>query len=206
MTWMKPDLETTEIFFDCGLFHRSTGNWKRGSGGDRVGSGGFIPVAVGQFKFSHVFLCATQSGFQIFVRRLSTSQHWHHLASGIEGILLLVRKMRAPLFGDAPGGERPSRGNRDSSSRHGSDSSGWLSGTATRNTALVSCAFLLMLAAMGQMGTEREWNSGLREMVRSRIEAAGLASAVRQVQTLEEISDGAAHRGERGMRLSLIHI
>ena len=99
--------------------------------------------------------------------------------------------MRAPLFGDAPGGERPSRGNRDSSSRHGSDSSGWLSGTATRNTALVSCAFLLMLAAMGQMGTEREWNSGLREMVRSRIEAAGLASAVRQVQTLEEISDGA---------------
>ena len=57
-----------------------------------------------------------------------------------------------------------------------------------------------MLAAMGQMGTEREWNSGLREMVRSRIEAAGLASAVRQVQTLEEISDGAAHRGERGMR------
>ncbi|ACO62364.1 predicted protein [Micromonas commoda] len=108
--------------------------------------------------------------------------------------------MRAPLFGDAPGGERPSRGNRDSSSRHGSDSSGWLSGTATRNTALVSCAFLLMLAAMGQMGTEREWNSGLREMVRSRIEAAGLASAVRQVQTLEEISDGAAHRGERGMR------
>ena len=80
----------------------------------------------------------------------STSQHWHHLASGIEGILLLVRKMRAPLFGDAPGGGRPSRGNRDSSSRHGSDSSGWLSGTATRNTALVSCAFLLMLAAMGQ--------------------------------------------------------
>lgn len=106
--------------------------------------------------------------------------------------------MRAPLFGDAPGGERPSRGDRDS--RHGSDSSGWLSGTATRNTALVSCAFLLMLAAMGQMGTEREWNSGLREMVRSRVEAAGLASAVRQVQTLEEISDGAAHRGERGMR------
>ena len=54
-----------------------------------------------------------------------------------------------------------------------------------------------MLAAMGQMGTEREWNSGLREMVRSRIEAAGLASAVRQVQTLEEISDGAAPRGAR---------
>ena len=151
-------------------------------------------------SFPHVFLCATQSGFPSRHVRLSTSQHWHHLASGIEGILLLVRKMRAPLFGDAPGGERPSRGNRDSSSRHGSDSSGWLSGTATRNTALVSCAFLLMLAAMGQMGTEREWNSGLREMVRSRIEAAGLASAVRQVQTLEEISDGAAHRGERGMR------
>ena len=151
-------------------------------------------------SFPHVFLCATQSGFPSRHVRLSTSQHWHHLASGIEGILLLVRKMRAPLFGDAPGGERPSRGNRDSSSRHGSDSSGWFSGTATRNTALVSCAFLLMLAAMGQMGTEREWNSGLREMVRSRIEAAGLASAVRQVQTLEEISDGAAHRGERGMR------
>ena len=146
-------------------------------------------------SFPHVFLCATQSGFPSRHVRLSTSQHWHHLASGIEGILLLVRKMRAPLFGDAPGGERPSRGNRDSSSRHGSDSSGWLSGTATRNTALVSCAFLLMLAAMGQMGTEREWNSGLREMVRSRVEAAGLASAVRQVQTLEEISDGAAHRG-----------
>ena len=79
-------------------------------------------------------------------------QHSASLASGIEGILLLVRKMRAPLFGDAPGGERPSRGNRDSSSRHGSDSSGWLSGTATRNTALVSCAFLLMLAAMGRDG------------------------------------------------------
>lgn len=156
-------------------------------------SDGFIPVAVGQFKISDLF--TSRHGGDFNKPALGVV-----LASGIGEILLLVRKMRAPLFGDAPGGERPSRGNRDSSSRHGSDSSGWFSGTATRNTALVSCAFLLMLAAMGQMGTEREWNSGLREKVRSRIEAAGLASAVRQVQTLEEISDGAAHRGERGMR------
>ena len=163
--------------------------------GFRWRSGGFIPVAVGQFKISDLFT-SRHVGRETFNKPALGVV----LASGIGEILLLVRKMRAPLFGDAPGGERPSRGNRDSSSRHGSDSSGWFSGTATRNTALVSCAFLLMLAAMGQMGTEREWNSGLREMVRSRIEAAGLASAVRQVQTLEEISDGAAHRGERGMR------
>ena len=107
--------------------------------------------------------------------------------------------MRAPLFRDAPGTpERPSGHRRDGGESFRNSS--WLSGRATRNTAAVSVVLLLLLAAVGQFGTEREWNAGLREMVRARVESAGVASAVRRVQTLEEISDGMAHRGEGGMR------
>jgi hypothetical protein len=107
--------------------------------------------------------------------------------------------MRAPLFREVPGTpERPSGHRRDGG--ESSRNSSWLGGRATRNTAAVSVVLLLLLAAVGQFGTEREWNAGLREMVRARVESAGVASAVRRVQTLEEISDGMAHRGEGGMR------
>ena len=111
----------------------------------------------------------------------------------------LQQKMRAPLFRDAPGTpERPSGHRRDGG--ESSRNSSWLSGRSARNTAAVMVVLLLLLAAVGQFGTEREWNAGLREMVRARVESAGVASAVRRVQTLEEISDGMAHRGEGGMR------
>ena len=109
--------------------------------------------------------------------------------------------MRAPLFRDAPGTpDRPSGHRRDGG--ESSRNSSWLGGRSARNTAAVSVVLLLLLAAVGQFGTEREWNAGLREMVRARVESAGVASAVRRVQTLEEISDGMAHRGEGGMRTS----
>ena len=107
--------------------------------------------------------------------------------------------MRAPLFREVPGTpERPSGHRRDGG--ESSRNSSWLGGRSARNTAAVSVVLLLLLAAVGQFGTEREWNTGLREMVRARVESAGVASAVRRVQTLEEISDGMAHRGEGGMR------
>ena len=107
--------------------------------------------------------------------------------------------MRAPLFREVPGTpERPSGHRRDGG--ESSRNSSWLGGRSARNTAAVSVVLLLLLAAVGQFGTEREWNAGLREMVRARVESAGVASAVRRVQTLEEISDGMAHRGEGGMR------
>ena len=87
--------------------------------------------------------------------------------------------MRAPLFREVPGTpERPSGHRRDGG--ESSRNSSWLGGRATRNTAAVSVVLLLLLAAVGQFGTEREWNAGLREMVRARVESAGVASAVRR--------------------------